>query len=1097
MNGTELARMRTETKHIGTTETADLPPLRLDQRSVTSSDAGQEHLPFVDGLRVLALLALALSYVGALAPNAFGGAGSTWARAFAAGSHGVEIFFALSSFCLTYPILLVLRCEHAVGFDGARFVAKRIARVVLPYYAALAILVLLPSIAARIGHPFALGEPYEPVDLLKQVLFLDHGTKFVNPALWTLCLQVRWYALFPFALSLWVKSPRAFGVIAIGTVAVSLFTETRSLDLAYLPAFMLGIVAAHFYLQPVRFQRFTIVVAAAFVAASFWIESVNPGLNSATVTIPPGFTFTTSIFWQISALLVILGVAEIRFLDRLFGAPEFKWIAGTAFSIFLVGEPVLVACTRALHGHLIQPVVLAIGVAAALGASLAFWLVVERTFEGVGIRSRIVAGLTPAFRGALKSAGVPSLVVLEDTPLETEAVEVVPSAPRRAAASARLLRPSPSEMQSERLEAARKKREEIERRAAERRERERAKLEERERRAAEEAERKAEIERARREREEEKRLAAEEAAREAARVAAEQAALIAAEAAARAAAEEANRQAVARAAAEEAERIRLEAERERLEAERERARTAREEREQAELAQARERARLKREEIEAKLAEARQREDRERAERAAAVEAERARIESERREAERARLEAERLEAERIAAEARAESERARLEAERLETERVRLEAERARFEAERIAAEAARAEAERREAERIATEAARRESERVRLEAERARFEAERIAAETARAEAEQREAERVAAEAARAAAQRREAERLAAETAQAEAERAAREAERIANEAARREAERVRLEAERARFEAERIAAENARAEAERVAAEAARAEAQRRETERLAAEAARAEAARVEAARIEAERIEAARIEAERAEAARIEAERVAAERAETARIEAERKAAEAAEERSRREREAAQRKAAADAALKAAEAARSSSTKRTAEEIAARKAAEEAERRAGQERAQREREREELEAAEFERKAREKAERIAEAERRLSQQHAPPETPATAPPPTPKFELPKPDRQTISLSSWAQRVFGGKPKEPEPDPEPSFVLDRIARDFGSLPSEDEGAGDADVAIGRASVEASADAQNERDDALLEDHERQNAL
>ena len=93
----------------------------------------------------------------------------------------------------------------------------------------------------RIGHPFALGEPYEPVDLLKQVLFLDHGTKFVNPALWTLCLQVRWYALFPFALSLWVKSPRAFGVIAIGTVAVSLFTETRSLDLAYLPAFMLGI----------------------------------------------------------------------------------------------------------------------------------------------------------------------------------------------------------------------------------------------------------------------------------------------------------------------------------------------------------------------------------------------------------------------------------------------------------------------------------------------------------------------------------------------------------------------------------------------------------------------------------------------------------------------------------------------------------------------------------------------------------------------------------------------------------------------------------------------------------------------------------------
>src|SRR5580704_6261411 len=160
----------------------------LDQRNVTLSDAQEERLPFLDGLRVLALFAVALSYLAALAPAVFGGANSPLSRVLGAGSHGLDLFFALSGFCLAYPVLLVLRYERAVGFQGARYAAGRIARIAVPYVIALAVLAAVPLVAGRMGHPFPLGDAVGPWDLVRQFFFLDYGTKFTNPSFWAICL---------------------------------------------------------------------------------------------------------------------------------------------------------------------------------------------------------------------------------------------------------------------------------------------------------------------------------------------------------------------------------------------------------------------------------------------------------------------------------------------------------------------------------------------------------------------------------------------------------------------------------------------------------------------------------------------------------------------------------------------------------------------------------------------------------------------------------------------------------------------------------------------------------------------------------------------
>ena len=146
--------------------------------------------------------------------------------------------------------------------------------------------------------------------------------------------------------------------------------------------------------------------------------------------------------------------------------------------------------------------------------------------------------------------------------------------------------------------------------------------------------------------------------------------------------------------------------------------------------------------------------------------------------------------------------------------------------------------------------------------------------------------------------------------------------------------------------------------------------------------------------------------------------------------------------------------AQRLAQAEAARRNAEAAKLQAEQRSAEE------------REAQERAQREREREEQEYAEFERKAREKAQRIAEAERKLNERRVV-ETPPPASTKNGNAKVPKiPLERAVPVSSWTERLFGKRQKPPEPDPEPSFVLDRISRDFGIIAEDADGSAEADA-------------------------------
>ena len=873
---------------------AELSPLVLERQGATSSDSLRQHLAYADGLRALAILGVILFHVGALWTLAFHRSGSV-PPILMLGSHGVELFFLLSSFCLAYPVLAILRDDKSVSFDIARFAAKRLTRILPSYYVAIAILLLVPFVAERLGHPIALGASnVTPIDIIKQIFFIDSNANFVNPSYWTLAIEARWCIVFPLALLLWIRSRRAFGIVTV-LAMLSTFTRAASIDLGLLPAFLLGIVAADLRVQPLRSERFAAPLAVLFAVAAYFLGPY------ASLAIPYSafghdLIFRTNALWQLAVFFAVVAAGSVPLLERILGSRTLELLALASYGIFLVFEPVLAVSYRALRAPLGPSLAILVGTLAAVVAGAIFWFCVDRFFANPATRRRFADRIAPLFVRSLPLAGIPG------------AMEIWEVVPRRAVPEAIVL-PTPPSLEpaidggapqrtqraalrvvetDDALAEGRRKAEEVrslerdeaERRSADarpwgerslaawerlrsdeaaRKERSRKDREEAERRAAdarahserEQGERRATDERAAKEREESSRRAAEELANKA-----------------RAAEEK-------RAADDLA---RQQREREEQRAVEELARKARADEEQRAAAAA---------VAAAAELERTQREDAERA--AAAAELERKAREDAERAAAAAELERkQREDAERAAA---AELER------------------KAREEADRAAAEAAAAaeleRTQREEAERAAAAAA--------LELERThREEAERAAAAaTAAAELERKareEAERAAGVAAAAAElerkQREEIERAAALAATAELERKQREeAERAASAAAAAAAAAAEHE-RKLRAEAERSAAE----ERERKEGE----DAQRREAE----ERARAEAERRAAQeQVWKERSTAAwdRLKAEeqarkdRARRERENAERVAAEgRARKEREEAEQRAA---EEQARKEREAA--------------------------------------------------------------------------------------------------------------------------------------------------------------------------------------------
>jgi peptidoglycan/LPS O-acetylase OafA/YrhL len=337
----------------------------------TARQQPESRLRYVDGLRAVAVL----SVVAHHAVKYSGATGGWTSRILMQGHHGVELFFVISGFCLAYPTLIRLYDRGTTTLDILGYSARRLTRILPPFYAAIAL--------------FGLMGPHKvPItDVMRQALFIDNGTQLLNSSFWSLAVEFRWYFLFPLLLLLWVKAPRPFACVI---VALFVLQETRavSTDLVALPAFMLGIAAAHIAIHRPAQARFALPLFCAALIAAF--------LNTSTSDIGQ----ETSVLWELAVFLLVVSAAGTRWLNRALSIAPLVFIGIVSYSIYLCHELGVYYAERLGYAPWIAGL-------AGVVLGIVFWFAAERPFTHTSVRTRLISAVEALLPRCFTFAGIP------------------------------------------------------------------------------------------------------------------------------------------------------------------------------------------------------------------------------------------------------------------------------------------------------------------------------------------------------------------------------------------------------------------------------------------------------------------------------------------------------------------------------------------------------------------------------------------------------------------------------------------------------------------------------------------------------------------
>jgi peptidoglycan/LPS O-acetylase OafA/YrhL len=352
--------------------------------AATSLPAHPERLRYLDGIRAVAILAVIADHIAwhmpglaraSFLPLSFSNASVAFGHLMLEGAHGVDLFFVVSGFCLSYPFLKRYYAGGTTGFSAANFFSKRIVRILPPYYVALAFF----GLAEVFRHKAQLQ------DVLAQSVFWNPSGTVVNETFWTLGIEFRWYLLFPLLLFVWLRARPLFWAI-LGTAALAtLSIASRTPDVAALPGFMLGIVAAEIGLKKSRVANhapalFCLAVAAAFAAEPFYGRVF--GAQRSVSFLP------LQITWQLAAFCFVIAAGASRRLGALLSASAFVAVGTISYSLYLTHAPVVVAIDS-IAQRIGIPATVAL-VAIAVGAfGLQFFRLFEKPFLSGEARRRL------------------------------------------------------------------------------------------------------------------------------------------------------------------------------------------------------------------------------------------------------------------------------------------------------------------------------------------------------------------------------------------------------------------------------------------------------------------------------------------------------------------------------------------------------------------------------------------------------------------------------------------------------------------------------------------------------------------------------------
>lgn len=335
-------------------------------------------IPALQSLRGLAALWVVLYHIDVAL--ALAGAPPMGVEGIRVGWLGVDLFFVLSAYLLGQPFLT------GRPPPGRRFLTERFLRIAPAYYAA----VVAAAAMILVFYP----DRWRPWPSLYNLVFLNNttinGVYSLNPAFWSLAVEMQFYILLPFLARLFTgrRWPWGLALCLLASLAfrAAAFSGNVSNPLFFLSIFGLPSFLGHFAIGLTAARLRTVRLPVLSAAAGALLIGVPTVLLIPRGSFNVGFdTFASHILVRPLAAagfaLLVLAAATPGPVRRALEVAPLKVLGDMSYSLYLIHIPAQLVVQWAVGLPQHPALYAALAAAASLVYGAMFYGLVERPAE--------------------------------------------------------------------------------------------------------------------------------------------------------------------------------------------------------------------------------------------------------------------------------------------------------------------------------------------------------------------------------------------------------------------------------------------------------------------------------------------------------------------------------------------------------------------------------------------------------------------------------------------------------------------------------------------------------------------------------------------